>query len=343
MNGNPLPTFVGEMHVFYNTIYFSGSDSTHGQELWKCDGTNMTRVTDLAPGSASSSPLSMIFYHGLMYFMANDGTGNGLWKFDGTNATRIGTMILNTVNNLLIYNDAILMGAAASGTDFEPWKYDGTNFTFIGEVNAFGTNATPIFWTNYHNLACFSAGDGIHGNGAQLWTYDGTNLTRWSAFAGSGGIYQFVFNDTLYFMANDGLTGYELWKFDGSNVSQVADIEPGYLGSNPEPLAQFNNTFMFEANDGTYGTELWRLDPLSSVYAITNITTQGNDLLVSWITPSGWTNVIQAANSLSGANPFADASPQIVATNGTISSASFLDAGAAKNHTPRYYRLRTAP
>ena len=70
---------------------------------------------------------------------------------------------------------------------------------------------------------------------------------------------------------------------------------------------------------------------------------QGNDVLVSWITPSGWTNVVQGANSLNGANPFSDASPQIIATNGTISSASFLDVGAAKNHSARYYRLRAVP
>ena len=110
------------------------------------------------------------------------------------------------------------MGAATSGTDFEPWKYDGTNFTFLGEVNAFGTNASPIFWTVCRNLAFFTAADGVHGTGYQLWSCDGTNLTRLSNFV-TGGFYDFTFNNTLYFEANDGVSGVEFWKYDGRNIS----------------------------------------------------------------------------------------------------------------------------
>ena len=37
-----------------------------------------------------------------------------------------------------------------------------------------------------------------------------------------------VFNNELYFEANDGTNGNELWKYDGVNApSMVADIRPG--------------------------------------------------------------------------------------------------------------------
>jgi len=307
------------------------------------DGTNLTRVTDIYPGNSSSNPFSLTVFNNALYFLASDTTGNGLWKYDGTNATRVGTMILNSINNLLVYNGALYMGAATSGTDFEPWKYDGTNFTFLGEVNAHGTNATPIFWTTYRNLAFFSAADGVHGTGYQLWSCDGTNLTRLSNFV-TGGIYAFTFNDTLYFLADDGTTGVEFWRYDGTTISLVADIYPGPATSLlPTPLSAFNNSYMFEATDGLHGSELWRMDGLSDVFRITQIAHQGNDVSVTWTTPGGWTNVVQVANGLGGTNNFSDRSPSIPAVNGDIVTTNYLDIGGATNHPSRFYRIRLGP
>ena len=341
LNGNPLPTSVSSQCVFSNAIYFSGRDNTYSSQLWKCDGTNMTRLTTVNP-SYGLNPLSLVVFNNALYFFATTdyGVTYGLWKYDGVNAPeRVGTMILNSLNNLLVYNGALYMGAATSGTDFEPWKYDGTNFTFLGEVNAFGTNATPVFWTACQNRAFFSANDGVHGTngGYQLWSCDGTNLTRLSNFAVSGGIYAFALNDALYFMANDGITGYELWKYDGTTVSQVADINPGYYGSQPQPLSAFGNSYMFQANDALHGAEL------SSVFCITQIARQGNDVSVTWITPGGWTNVVQVANGLGGTNNFSDRSSSILAVNGDIVTTNYLDVGGAINHPSRFYRIRLGP
>jgi ELWxxDGT repeat protein len=311
--------------------------------LWKCDGTNLTRLTTVNPSSGLNPLALTVFNNALFFFATSDSATYGLWKYDGVNSpARVGTMVLNSLNNLLVYNGALYMGAATSGTDFEPWKYDGTNFTFLGQVNAGGTNATPVFWATYRNQAFFSANDGIHGTGYQLWSCDGTNLTRLTDFV-TGGIYAFTFNDTLYFTANDGLTGYELWKYDGTAVSQVADINPGFNGSLPEPLSAFNNTYLFQATDGLHGTELWRLDPLSSVFRITQIKPQGNDVSVTWITPGGWTNVVQAANGLGGTNNFSDRSSSIVAVNGDVVTTNYLDVGGAINHPSRFYRIRLGP
>jgi ELWxxDGT repeat protein len=284
-----------------------------------------------------------VFNNALYFFATSDSATYGLWKYDGANATRVGTMMLNSINNLLVYNGALYMGAATSGTDFEPWKYDGTNFTFLGEVNAHGTNATPIFWTTYQNLAFFSAADGIHGTGYQLWSCDGTNLTRLSNFA-SGGIYAFTVNNTLYFLADDGTTGYEFWRYDGTTISLVADINPGAATSLlPTPLSAFNNSYMFQATDGLHGSELWRMDALSNVFRITQVARQGNDVSVTWTTPGGWTNVVQAANGLVGTNTFSDRSASLLAPNGDIVTTNYLDVGGAINHPSRFYRLRLGP
>ena len=67
---------------------------------------------------------------------------------------------------------------------------------------------------------------------------------------------------TLYFNANDGLNGTELWKSDGTPAGTVlvADIFAGSNGSNPHELVNVNGTLCFVANDGVNGFELWKSD-----------------------------------------------------------------------------------
>src|SRR5262249_16008119 len=80
-------------------------------------------------------------------------------------------------------------------------------------------------------------------------------------------------NGTLFFAANDGVHGTELWKSDGTltGTVMVKDINVGALGSAPQndvypngsgyfPLAAVNGAVYFMATDGTHGYELWRSD-----------------------------------------------------------------------------------
>ena len=68
--------------------------------------------------------------------------------------------------------------------------------------------------------------------------------------------------DTLYFAANEGAHGTELWRSDGTTEGTwlVKDIQPGRQGSVPEHIVVLNNEIYFAANDGVYGCELWKSD-----------------------------------------------------------------------------------
>ncbi|DAC55308.1 MAG TPA: hypothetical protein HA359_00885, partial [Candidatus Poseidoniaceae archaeon] len=62
--------------------------------------------------------------------------------------------------------------------------------------------------------------------------------------------------NALYFEANDGNNGDELWKYDGVNApSMVADIYPGSSHSEPSYFMVFNNDLFFVAiNEGDLGS-----------------------------------------------------------------------------------------
>jgi len=66
-------------------------------------------------------------------------------------------------------------------------------------------------------------------------------------------------NGTLFFTADDGVQGRELWKSDGTEVGteMVADINPGG-SSSPGNLTDVNGTLFFSANNGINGAELWK-------------------------------------------------------------------------------------
>ena len=69
-------------------------------------------------------------------------------------------------------------------------------------------------------------------------------------------------NGTLFFTADDGVNGCELWKSDGTAAGTVLvkDIRPGSCSSCPRNLTNVNGTLFFAADDGSDGRELWKSD-----------------------------------------------------------------------------------
>ena len=95
-----------------------------------------------------------------------------------------------------------------------------------------------------------------------------------------------VVGSNLYFVADNGIDGDELWKTDSTTgvTSMVADINTiansiGTDSSKPENLTAVSSTLYFMANDGTRGYELWKSD--SSGTSIVTDLNPGGDGLIS--------------------------------------------------------------
>ena len=110
---------------------------------------------------------------------------------------------------------------------------------------------------HYNGIILFVGNDGIHGN--ELWRTDGTSAGTWmvkdirAGIASSGltldistksAVFQ---NGFLFFSANDGIHGNELWKTDGtsSGTILVNDIQPGIGSSNPNQLTSDVGTTIY--------------------------------------------------------------------------------------------------
>ncbi len=222
--------------AFKNELFFTAFDETYGYELWCSDGTaeGTFVVKDIYAGGYDSNPMFLTVVEDRLFFVANDGIhGEALWSSDGT---KEGTALVK---------------------DIIP-----------------GTGSTPLtYLTAANSMLFFITNDGIHGE--ELWssdgTADGTVLVK-DIYPGEYdsinyyGRFPFTaFEDNLFFIANDGAHGDELWRSDGTEAGTVLvkDIYPG-LGAALDyfdtSLIVANDLLFFQANDLVNGQELWRSD-----------------------------------------------------------------------------------
>ncbi len=206
--GNSYPQDMVSMN---NILYFTANDSTNGRELWKSDGTinGTTLVKDIFTGTENADISDIDILGSTLYFFANDGSSHGkeLWKSDGTTA---GTMLVKDIY-----------------TGSEP------SVDYIEDGDFIGIGNTYYFY----------ADDGVHG--FELWKSDGSEAgtimvkdinpgSYKSSEDGSDVKMVTLRGNSIYFVADDGVHGFELWKSDGTlnGTSMLKDMSLNINSSN---------------------------------------------------------------------------------------------------------------
>lgn len=80
------------------------------------------------------------------------------------------------------------------------------------------------------------------------------------------------FNGELYFGADDGIWGQEIWKLDSSgDPTQVADINAGPNSANFGTPAVYRGELYFAATDEVYGRSLWKMDAAENASLVADL------------------------------------------------------------------------
>lgn len=268
-----------EMAAFGGSMYFRaarfGSPSNIGIELWKCDGASQTPM-DLFAGSGSSYPQHFVEYGGRLYFNANcqSGQGSELYRLNAAGTgSELAAMIYpnngSSPESFAVLGNKLYFSAYDGVHGRELWSYDGASPALVADICLGGQYASsnPNGMTAYNGSLYFSATNGT--SGYELWRLDGTNAEMVAEInptpnPGNGDDFLMdssptgftVYRGVLYFSADDGVHGRELWSYDGQNVAMVDDFYPGSQGSDPTGMMVWNDKLIFQANNGTAGAEL---------------------------------------------------------------------------------------
>jgi len=172
-----------------------------------------------------------------------------------------------------VYNGTVDIVFFSAPKDGQTVLWFATGATTTPAYGAGKTLRNPANFTVFKNTLYFTADNG--NTGIALWkTTTGLDIT-WVAdnLILNGEDNLFVFSngtsnpvdDVLYFSADDGSDGMELWKTtDGTTATLVQDINNGSGDSGPSSFVEYGPKVYFSADNGSDGFELWVTDPANN-------------------------------------------------------------------------------
>lgn len=329
--------------VLGSTLMFQATTVANGSELYASTGaTGNATLIDLNAGAPSSAPASLTVMNGVLYFSATDGT-NGIELFSSDGTT--GSMLRNIYSapsenssspaNFLVIGSTLYFTATEGTNGIELWKSDGTSggTVIVRDIaqtpgscaSPCALSSSPANLTAVGSTLFFTANDTT--GGIELWKSDGTsggteivkdiNLTGVQngttlLYSGASSPTNLVaLGNRLYFQANDGSNGAELWVSDGTNggTTMVQNIYAGSSSSSPQYLTRLGNEIYFSAGDSTNGTEIWKVDSAGAASLVRDINLGTSSSSPQHLSTFNGALIFQAYGS-SGSEPYIYRAPK---------------------------------
>src|SRR5690606_17046199 len=209
----------GLLYLIERNTYLAGYPSDPGNEIWKTDGTEAGTIqlgvfdgviTDLLDTGS-----------GIYFVVRKSGVGIELWK---TNGTIPGTLLVKSIPADLNARPVSIGNTVYFASDNELWESDGTE---TGTALVFDIDEPIMRLATAGNLVYIVTSAPLSDD-RKLWRSDGTDAgtfainTNFKNVNGVSEIENFCdFNGDLYFSANEGINGTELWKSNGTIAGTV--------------------------------------------------------------------------------------------------------------------------
>jgi len=187
----------------------------------------------------------------VMYFFSADlENGLALWKDDPVNGVTL-VKIVNPAENGIWHSSLSISEATNCGMiKVSEWSGD-TLYFFAND----GINGTELWKCDGTDAGTIMVKD-INPAGSSRWDHCHDSNSPWTTPVATGAM--------IYFWANDGTHGYELWKSDGTETGtvMVKDINSGAGSFGYSDIVVFGNTLYFSAtNDPNRNDfQLWKSD-----------------------------------------------------------------------------------
>ena len=282
-SGSSFPYFFSSLG---SNLIFRAQTAATGSELYKFDGTNVTLLKDIRSGTSGSDVANPTTFNGKVYFSASDGEhGYELWVTDGTTA---GTNMLVDIqggpagsgptNFTIAPAGALLVFSADDGVNGrELWKTDGTvgGTSIVQNIDG-SASFQPEDLTLFNGELYFSGLDynAGEGPGRELYRTAGPSSIQlvkdlWSGSDSGHPEGLIVLGNKLYFQANNGTEGRELWRSDGTEggTELVIDINVGGGDSDPfyTPGVVIGDALYFVASEDGDTGQVWRMSSDATV------------------------------------------------------------------------------
>lgn len=276
--GSPASTtFIKPILVGPSTTIGSVALLVANNGLWRSDGTP-AGTSQLVPLDTSNTnfPTAFVGALGDTRFLTASGFPPELWRSDGTPAGSVRVATLGAEAGAALGDKLILV--AAGGL----WKADRTTLG-VQQIPATGP-LFPEFPVAANGRVFFAAH--TDATGLELWTTDGTasgtTLVKDILPGPQGGLADMqpmafspfvVLGSSVYFVANDGVHGRELWRSNGTEKGTVlvgetipgpqSGIESGTTHV-PDSMVAAGGLLFFASRTVAEGLELWQSDGLTA-------------------------------------------------------------------------------